>query len=96
MRLLHFQQLVIAPTTHCTYSAALSGFHSFGAKYHLTTILASPIVLRYFYADLVATTKHKTIKFYITAMRFFHIDQGYPDPAQDALIQYIIKGIHRV
>ena len=95
MHLLHFQQFPIAPITHRTYSAALSHFHIFcSSKYHLTTFPASPIVLRYFCVDLVATIKHTTFTLYITALRFFYIELGYPHPTQDALLKCTIKGYY--
>ena len=51
--------------------------------------------MRYFCTFIASSVKHPTIKVYLNAIRLQHIELGYPDPTQDTLLQYTVKGIRR-
>ena len=50
-----------------------------------------------FAADLSASVGWGTIRSYLSAVRFYQISAGLPDPALAALpmLSYVLKGIHR-
>ena len=89
------QLLGVAPSTRRTYQAGITRFQHFCASYQLTTLPASPLTLRYFCAHLSTSIRHSTIKLYLSAIRLYHIENNYPDPTHDALLQYVVKGIKR-
>ena len=94
-RLQMLQLLGIAPSTRRTYQAGMTRFLKFCAQFNLTPLPVSPLTLRYFCAYLSASVRHTTIKLYLSAIRFHHIQQEYQDPTRDTLLQYVIKGIKR-
>ena len=57
--------------------------------------VASPLTLRYFCAHISTTVRHATVKLYLSAIRLHHIEHDHPDPTQDTLLQYVVKGIKR-
>lgn len=63
--------------------------------YHLSPLPATPLTLRYFCAYLSTSVNHSTIKLYLSALRFFHIENGHIDPTTDTLLQYTVKGVKR-
>ena len=94
-RLHSFQLMGIAPSTRRTYQAGIHRYHSFCTKYHIKPLPASALTLRFFAAHLAPTVKHSTIKLYLSALRLYHLENGWPDPTQDVLLKYVVKGIRR-
>ena len=65
-------------------------------QFNLSPILpASPSSLQLFAAFLAKSVSHRTIKVYLAAVRHWHILQGFPEPPDDPLLQYTLKGIKR-
>ena len=95
MQLHTLQQLGVAPSTRRTYRAGITRFEHFCQLYGLPPLPPSPLTLRYFCAYLSTSVKHTTIKLYLSAIRLNHIEHGHPDPTQDALLQYVVKGVKR-
>ena len=85
----------MAPSTRRTYQAGITQFQRFCSNYNLHPLPASALTLRYFAAHLSTSVKHSTIKLYLSALRLFHIECGYPDPTGDTLLHYVIKGVKR-
>ena len=59
------------------------------------TLLIPPERLQLFAAYLANSVSHKTIKVYIAGLRLGHILRGLPDPTQDPVLAYTIRGIKR-
>ena len=95
VQLAHLQTLGVAPSTRRTYQAGITQFQRFCSNYNLHPLPASALTLRYFAAHLSTSVKHSTIKLYLSALRLFHIECGYPDPTGDTLLHYVIKGVKR-
>ena len=85
----------IAPSTKRTYQAGMTRFVQFCAQFNLTPLPASHLTLRYFCAYLSPSVRNTTIKLYLSAIRFHHIQHEHQDPTRDTLIQYVVKGIKR-
>ena len=94
-QLQRLQTLGVAPSTRRTYQAGITQFRSFCSQYHLPFLPASSLTLRYFCAHLSTRVKHSTIKLYLSALRLLHIENGFPDPTDDTLLQYVVKGVKR-
>ena len=93
------QLLGVAPSTRRTYQTGITASCSFVLC--LTSppppppLPASPLTLRYFCTYLATSVRHSTIKLYLTAIRFQHIQHEHPDPTNDTLLQYVVKGVKR-
>ena len=85
----------IAPSTKRTYQAGMTRFIHFCAQFNLTPLPASHLTLRYFCAYLSPSVCHTTIKLYLSAIRYHHIQHERQDPTRDTLLQYVVKGIKR-
>ena len=59
------------------------------------TLPIPPERLQLFAAYLANSVSHKTIKVYIAGLRLGHILRGLPDPTQDPVLAYTIRGIKR-
>ena len=89
------QLLSVAPSTRRTYQAGIARLSEFCTRFNLCSLPASPLTLRYFCAHLSTSVRHSTINIYLSAIRFDHIQHEFPDPTQDVLLRYIVKGIKR-
>ena len=89
------QLLGIAPSTRRTYQAGIARLSEFCTRFNLCPLPASPLTLRYFCAHLSTSVRHSTIKLYLSAIRFNHIQHEFKDPTQDVLLHYVVKGIKR-
>ena len=90
------QRLGVAPSTRRTYSSGIARFRQFCAQHNLLLLPASSLTLRYFCAHLSTSLQHATIKTYLSAIRLLYIESGLPDPTQDTLLQYVVRGIKRL
>ena len=89
----------LAPATQCTYNSAQTRYIQFCAQCQLTPLPATEPVLCGFAAVLAAQgVAHKTLKGYLSAIRYLHITRLGQDPQMTSMVtlQYTLRGIKRV
>lgn len=88
----------LANSTQRSYGSAQHRFLTFCSETGLQPVPASEKVLCYFVAHLAnGNLKHRTIKCYLSAVRYLHIAEGFDDPFTPSLhrLQYTLQGIKR-
>ena len=91
----------LAPSTRQVYGSAQRQFLEFCSQdtpLHPGHPLlpASEQTLMHFCAHLADRLHHASIKVYLSAVHFLHIDYGYPDPLSNCLqLQRLLRGIKR-
>lgn len=88
----------LADTTHKTYGSGQKKFLEFCKAGGLQAVPASETVLCGFVSHVAeAGLRHRTIKVYLSAIRFLHIAEGEGDPFQRPhhRLQYVLQGIKR-
>ncbi len=93
----HYLGDCIAPSTRATYASAQRRFESFCASLPATTTF--PVTVARFAAFLgQQQLKHRTIKTYLSGIRFAQIQAGLGDPFHAKsmpLLEYVLSGIKR-
>ena len=88
------QLIAIAPSTRRTYQAANKSFITqFCTCFSIEPYPATSLTSRYFCAKLSQKLSYKTIKVYLSAIRFEHLERGLPDPTNNELLHMLCKGI---
>jgi len=86
----------IAPTTRRAYSAGERRYVQFCNLCHWSPLPASDAMLSNFAAHLANSVSPGTIQVYISAVRNWHLESGFPDPCADALLlRRVLRGIAR-
>ena len=88
----------LAESTQRTYSCGQKKYLSFCRAGSFRAVPATETVLCRFVASMAkAGLKHRTMKVYLSAVRFLHIAEGAGDPFLPALhrLQYIMQGIKK-
>ena len=87
----------ISRTTHAVYQSGWRQYTRFCSQTALTPLPLSEQNLCRFAAILSQTVAWKTIRIYLSALRYFQIRAGLPDPSLSSFPQlnYVLKGIHR-
>ena len=86
----------LADSTQRSYKSGQTRFIQFCGRGGFTTIPASETVLIHFVSQLVKDRlKYRTIKVYLSAIRFLHIAEGKEDPFKAPLhkLHYTLKGV---
>ena len=86
----------LAESTHRSYNSAQRRYLDFCRRAGLQAVPATETGLCYFVAYLAKEKlKHRTIKAYLSAVRFLHIAEQNPDPFQPSLkrLQYVLQGV---
>ena len=94
----HLMGKGIADSTHRAYGSAQRRFVKFCADAGLLPVLATEQVLCWFVAYLKQEgLKHRTIKSYLSAVRFLHVMEGEKNPFEGTLnrLEYVLKGVKR-
>ena len=89
----------LAESTQRTYSCGQKKYLSFCRAGSFRAVPATEAVLCHFVASMAkAGLKHRTVKVYLSAVRFLHIAEGAEDPFLPALhrLQYILQGMKKV
>ena len=89
----------LADSTQRAYKSGQNRFLAFCRQANYKAVPASETVLCHFVSYLAEQKlKHKTIKVYLSAIRFLHISEGAGDPFHPSLdrLQYTLRGIKRV
>ena len=95
-RLEFLQSQAIAASTRRSYSAGVRRCTTFCTSRGWQSFPASERTLRFFAAYLADQVSFKTIKLYMAAIRFAHIENSLPDPFHDApLLHLLLQGIKR-
>ena len=95
-RLAFLQSQAIADSTSRSYQAGIRRYSTFCASMKWQTFPATETTLRFFAAYLADQVSFKTIKLYLTGIRFAHIENSLPDPFQEApLLHLLLRGIKR-
>ncbi len=88
----------LAESTQRAYGSGQRRFLSFGAAGGLVAVPAAETTLVYFVAQLAKDgLKYRTMKVYLSAVRYLHIMEGAADPFQKPLcrLQYTLQGVKR-
>ena len=88
----------LADSTQKSYRSGQNRYLRFCGNASYTAVPASESVLCHFVSYLAhQNLKHKTIKVYLSAIRFLHIMEGAEDPFQPSRLrlQYVLRGIKR-
>jgi len=88
----------LATSTQRTYSCGQKKYLLFCSAGSFKAIPATETVLCRFVASMAkAGLKHRTMKVYLSAVRFLHISEGAQDPFLSSLhrLRYILQGIKR-
>ena len=88
----------LADSTQWSYGSAQNRFLTFCSEAGLQPVPASERALCYFVAYLAnSKLKLRTIKAYLSAVRYLHIAEGANDPFTPVLhrLQYTLRGIKR-
>lgn len=95
-RLAFLQSQAIAPSTRRVYNTAISRFICFCTSRQRSPLPATEDLLRLFSASLTSNLAYKSIKLYLAAVRFYHVENGFHDPFTNApQLQLLLKGIKR-
>ena len=89
----------LADSTQKSYSSSQKCFLQFSRDAALRPSPVSESALCYFAAcSAKERLKHRTIKAYLSGVRFLHIAQSYSDPFQQTLnrLHYVLQGIKRI
>ena len=89
----------LAESTQRTYSCGQKKYLSFCRAGSFRAVPATEAVLCRFVASMAkAGLKHRTVKVYLSAVRFFHIAEGAEDPFLPVLhrLRYILQGMKKV
>ena len=89
----------LAESTQHTYSCDQKKYLSFCRAGSFRAVPATEAVLCCFVASMAKTgLKHRTVKVYLSAVRFLHIAEGAEDPFLPVLhqLQYILQGMKKV
>ena len=88
----------LAESTHRSYNSAQRRYLDFCSRARLHPLPATETGLCYFVAYLAKEKlKHRTIKAYLSAVCFLHIEEQKPDPFLPSLtrLQYVLRGVKR-
>lgn len=88
----------LAESTQRAYKSAQKRYISFCGEHKLTAVPASELVLcRYVSFLAEANLKYRTIKAYLSAVRFLHIAEGASDPfiKEKPKLHYVCQGVKR-
>ena len=96
-----YLQLSLAPSTRSSYNSAKRAFVNFAQHYRQlhpngSPLPASEATLMLFATYLTHTLKPQSIKFYLSAVRSWHIEHSLPDPTAEAPnLRRFMRGIKR-
>ena len=83
--------MLLQPDTHIKLLA--NHLLSFVCVFSIEPYPATPLILHYFCAELSQKLSYKTIKVYLSAIRFEHLERGLPDPTNNKLLHnYALQG----
>ena len=88
----------LAPTTRRTYVTGKRRYLRFCESLGLSPTPASEQVLQVFVASLARDgLAHSTVKNYLAAVRYFHLEEGLPDPkvVDMARLQLVVRGVKK-
>lgn len=89
----------LAPTTLRTYQSAFKRYHDFCSAHNNQLFPLSELQLCQFVATLASQgVSHKSLKGYLSALRFFQISHNNEDPKVNEMVtlQYVLRGIKGV
>ncbi len=86
----------VAKSTRRSYRAGLKLYKQFCSTYAISPLPATELTLRFFCAQASSSVTAPTIAVYMSAIRLYHLEKGYPDPTANApLLKYLLQGIKR-
>ena len=87
----------ISKATQATYKSGWYQYTKFCTHHSHPPLPLSEHVVCQFAALMSQSVSWKTIRVYVSALRYFQIRAGLPDPSFSAFprLSYILKGIHR-
>ena len=86
----------LAPNTRRSYGAGERHYIAFCNLHRLSKFPATDATLSAFAAHLASVVCPGTVRVYVSAVRNLHIEMGYADPLQDALLlPRVLRGICR-
>ena len=95
-RVATFRCNVFADTTKRTYCSYLRCYVAFCAQQHLPLVPISPKDLGRFIAYLSFRVSFLSMRQYLSAVRWLHLEAGFDNPLTSFYIKSVIKGAQRV
>ena len=92
----HYVDRERSPATRRVYHSAWNQFESWTKRNGFSPLPAAPEVISGYIAELAdAGAKISTVRVAVSAIRYFHLRQGFDDPTRHVLVSSTIAGVSR-
>ena len=92
----HYRANALAPSTTKSYSSQIKKYVNFCKMVGTAPVPAHPTTLARYIAYLARTLKYQSVRVYLAAIRYIHLDAGLTNPFQDNFfLTSILKGVRR-